>query len=89
MMILDHKKAIATMMASRKDPKDGSMSAAPMKPESVKKEDGSMDGRHSAAEDILMAIHEKSAAKLMEALKNFYDLSEMEEEALEQESEEE
>lgn len=87
MMIYDHKKAIATMMA-KKDPKDGSMSTAPMKPESVKKEDGSLDGRHSAAEDILMAIHEKSAAKLMEALSNFYDLHEMEESAQEKSEEE-
>ena len=85
-MIYDQKKAIATMMA-KKSPKDGSMSTAPMKPESVKKEDGSLDGRHSAAEDILMAINEKSAAKLMEAMQNFYDLCEMEEEMAEEEAE--
>lgn len=87
-MIYDQKKAIATMMAKR-DPKDGSMSTALMKPESVKKEDGELDGRHSAAQDILMAINEKSATKLMEAMQNFYDLCEMEEEAAESEAEQE
>ena len=72
-MIHDHKKAIATMMAKR-NPQDGTTSMAPMKPEISKEEDGSMDGRHAAAEDVLMAIHEKSAHKLKEALGNFHAL---------------
>jgi hypothetical protein len=46
-----------------------------------------LDGRHSAAEDILMAINEKSAQKLMQALANFYDISEMMEDEAEGESE--
>ena len=86
MMIYDKKRAVTAMMA-KKDPKDGSMSTAPMKPEITKKEDGSLDGRHSAAEDILMAINEKSAQKLMQALANFYDISEMMEDEAEGESE--
>ena len=73
MIIYDHKKALATMMAKR-DPKYGSKSVAPLKPEIAKNEDGSVDGRHAAAEDMLMAIHEKSAHKLKEAMANFHDL---------------
>lgn len=73
MMIFDHKKAMATMMAKR-NPKDGIMSSAPMKPEIIKDEDGSMDGRHSAAQDMLMAIKEGSAEKLNQAMQNHHDL---------------
>lgn len=47
---------------------------APMKVESVKSEDGEPDGRHVAAQDIMAAFHEKSAAKLMESLASFIDL---------------
>lgn len=73
MIMMDHKKAIMTMMAKR-NPKDGSMSAAPMKPEIIKNEDGSMDGRHAAAEDIIMAMKEGSAEKMKQAMMNFHDL---------------
>lgn len=61
-------------MMAKRDPKDNSMSSAPMKPEIAKNEDGSTDGRHVAAEDILLAIKEGSAMKLKEAMGNFYDL---------------
>jgi len=73
MILFDHKKAMATMM-SKRDSKDGSLSSAPMKPEIAKDEEGKLDGRHAAAEDILMAIHEKSADKLNQALQNHHDL---------------
>ena len=74
MIIFDKKKAIATMMGRRQH-KDGSTTEAPMKPEmAAKSEGGEIDGRHAAAEDVLMAIHEGSAQKMMEALANFHDL---------------
>ncbi len=71
----DHKKAITTMM-SRRGPKGGAkvMGPASMKPEVVKTEDGEMDGRHAAAQDAMAAMHEKSPAKFMEAMKNFIDI---------------
>lgn len=75
-------------MMAKRDSKDGSLSTAPMKPEIVKKEDGSLDGRHSAAEDMMLAIKEGSAHKLMQAMANFYDLHEsMEDESGEPEVE--
>ncbi len=73
MIIPDQKKAVMTIMAKR-SPKDGATSSAPMKSEVVKEEDGAMDGRHAAAQDVMMAMHEKSAHKLMEALANFMDM---------------
>jgi hypothetical protein len=71
-IIPEHKKAITTIMARRHP--DGEVTAAPMKPEMVKGEDGEVDGRHVAAQDIMAAFHEKSPEKLMHALANFHDL---------------
>jgi hypothetical protein len=73
MMILDKKKALMTIMSKRNDG-SGETTSAPMQSEVVKSEDGEIDGRHAAAQDIMAAIHEKSPAKLMEAMANFYDL---------------
>lgn len=64
-----------TIMAKR-NPGDGSVTAAPMKTELTKNEDGSLDGRHAAAQDAIAAFNEKSPQKLMEALANFHDLHE-------------
>lgn len=72
-MFWDEKKNITTIMSKRK-PDGEKISAAPMKVEVVKDEDGKVDGRHEAAQDILAAIHEKSADKLNQALQNHYDL---------------
>jgi hypothetical protein len=73
MIILDRKKAMMTIMAKR-HPKDGTQTQAPMASEASKTEDGEVDGRHAAAQDIIAALHEKSPQKLMEALANFHDL---------------
>lgn len=73
-MLFDQKKAITTMMARRKSNGDRSMGPAPMKPEIMKDADGEMDGRHAAAQDMMGAMHEKSPAKLMEAMANFIDI---------------
>jgi hypothetical protein len=82
---MDHKKNAYTIMAKR-HPKDGTQESSPMAPEIAKDEEGQIDERHSAAEDIFMALHEKSPGKLAQALANFYDIHEMMSEA--QESEE-
>ena len=73
MMIWDKKKALTTIMAKR-DPKSGERTAAPMQEQVSKDEDGEVDGRHAAAQDILAAMHEKNPQKLMESLANFHDL---------------
>lgn len=72
-MFWDEKKALTTIIAKRK-PSGEKVSEAPMKSEVVKDEDGDVDGRHEAAQDMMAAIHEKSPQKLMEALANFLDL---------------
>lgn len=50
------------------------MDQVPMASEVTKTEDGEIDGRHIAAQDMLGAMHEKSPQKLMEALANFIDI---------------
>ena len=73
MIIYDKKHALMSIM-SKRNPQDGSVSSAPMREEVSKSEDGEVDGRHAAAQDILAAMNEKSPQKLMEALANFHDL---------------
>lgn len=67
---------MATIMAKR-SPKGETLGSAPMKSEIVKDQDGEIDGRHVAAQDILAAMNEKSPEKLMQALANFMDLNGM------------
>lgn len=74
MIIPEDKKRIATIMASRKTAQGENLGSAPMKPEIVKMEDGSMDGRHAAAQDMMAALHEKSPERLMRAMANFQDI---------------
>ena len=73
-MFFDHKKAVTTIMAKRNGMGEPTMSPTPMKPEVVKNEDGTMDGRHAAAQDMMGAMHEKSPERLMQAMANFIDL---------------
>lgn len=70
----DDKKTVATIMKMRKSAKGESLGSAPMKSEVVKDEAGEIDGRHVAAQDMMMALHEKSPEKLMKAMANFHDL---------------
>lgn len=77
MMLHDTKKALMTIMRKRSEKSGEVMSEAPMKSESVKDEDGEVDGRHEAAQDMLSAFHEKSPEKLMAAMANFHDLHAM------------
>lgn len=74
MIMPDDKKRIATIISSRKSAQGENLGSAPMKPEIVKHEDGSMDGRHIAMQDFLAGVSEKSPEKMMRAMGNFHDL---------------
>lgn len=74
MILPEDKKRIATIISSRKTAQGESLGSAPMKPEIVKDEQGEVDGRHIAAQDMMAAMHEKSPEKLMRAMANFHDL---------------
>ena len=76
MIIYDQKKAVGTIMASRKH-SDGSTTTAAMKPQRSTAEDGEVDGRHAAAQDVIAAMDQKDPQKLMEAMANFHDLHRM------------
>ncbi len=73
MMIMDKKKALMTIM-SKRNPKTGETSSAPMAEQVSKSEDGETDGRHAAAQDVISAMSNKDPQKLMEAMANFHDL---------------
>ena len=75
MMMWDKKRQIETIMQRRKAG-GGEVIAgpAPMKHEKVKDENGAIDPRHLAAQDMLAALHEKSPEKLMHAMGNFLEL---------------
>lgn len=71
----DKKHQMQTIIARRKAG-GGPLETAPtpMKPEIVMEEPGKLDGRHLAAQDMLAAIHEGSAEKFMDGMKNFMDI---------------
>lgn len=69
----DNKKTALTILSKRK-PDGERVSAAPMRAEVVKDEDGIPDGRHLAAQDMMAAFHEKSPQKLSEAMANWMDI---------------
>jgi len=70
----EHKKALTTMIGKRNSKGEKTQDPIAMKPEATKNEDGSMDGRHVASEDMIAAMHERSPHKLMDAMKNFIDI---------------
>lgn len=70
----DHKKAITTMMGKRNSKGERTMDPTPMVPQISKDEDGTPDGLHMAAEDILGAHRANDAGRLKEAMQNFMDL---------------
>ena len=74
MILPDDKRKAMTVIMSKRSPKGEPLSKAPMKPEISKTEDGEIDHRHAAAQDIIAAHHEASPEKLMGALANFIDL---------------
>lgn len=78
--MMDPHKAVMTIMKRRKS---GLME--PMKNElPTKEEDGNIDPRHLAAEDVMMAIKSQSPHHLMQALSNFHDMHLMHKEKEEQ-----
>jgi hypothetical protein len=75
MMIYDRKKAMDSVMARRAQNGGGHISGpAPMKADLMKNEDGELDGRHAAAQDLMSSIHEKSPHKMAQALSNFMEM---------------
>lgn len=64
---------MTTIMSKRK-PDGEKVSETPLKPQVVKDEDGNVDGRHEAAQDVMAAFHAKDAIKLDQALRNHHDL---------------
>lgn len=74
MMMMNPKKALSSILAKRRSEMGKDQGSAMMKNEEVRDTDGELDPRHMAAQDIMMALHEKSPHKLSEAMANFYDL---------------
>lgn len=74
MFMWDSKKHLQTMIQKRGEKGGEVLSSAPLNPEIVKDEDGEINPHHIAAQDVLSAIHEKSAEKYMHAMGNFIDL---------------
>ena len=73
MFMFDAKRDLSTIMAKRKKG-DEEYGPSKMKNESVKTEDGEVDGRHLAAQDALSAIKEGSPQKLMDSWIAFHDI---------------
>lgn len=70
----DAKKTAMTIIGRRKA--NGARVSEPtaMKSEVVKTEDGEVDGRHVAAQDMFAAHSEGSPQKFMDALASFIDI---------------
>lgn len=76
--MLPVSKAALQNIVRKRHPKTGEHSEAPMASERpTKMENGEIDGRHAAAQDVMSAMHEKSSQKLAEALANFHDIHKM------------
>jgi hypothetical protein len=82
-MYFDDHKHTATIIAGKRNFKgDRTMDPSPMAADVMKSEDGNIDGRHIAAQEILAAVHHKSPIKLVEALSNFMQIHHSSENAL-------
>lgn len=68
------KKKMQEMIIQRRKSSGGEIAGAPMKNEIVKDEEGDIDGRHLAAEDMISAFHEKSPERLMKSMMDFIDI---------------
>lgn len=71
----DRKRQLGTIMARRRSG-DGEpmMPPSEIKNEVVKTDEGEPDGRHMAAQDMILAMNEKSPEKMAQAMANFMDL---------------
>jgi effector-binding domain-containing protein len=74
MLIDDYKKNAVTLIGRRNSKGERTMEPTPMKNEEVKDENGELDSRHLAAQEILAAHHSGSAEKMSQALANFIDI---------------
>lgn len=70
----DKNKMMTQLVAKRKPGGEKTMDPTPMKNEVVKTEEGELDGRHMAAQEMIGAFKEGSAEKFMTSLGNFIDL---------------
>ena len=74
-MFFDEHKNITTTILSKRNAKGEKMGDnIQVQPESVKTEDGEVDGRHTAMQDFMAAHKEGSAHKMSQALQNFLDI---------------
>lgn len=74
-MYFDDAKKTATVIAGKRDAKgERTQAPTPMKLEHVADENGMVDGKHVAAQEIMGAMHEQSPLKLMDALSNFMEI---------------
>lgn len=71
MLLLDTDKAIRTIMLRRHS--DGTSSQTPTAPSVTKEPDGTPDPRHAAAEDMMQAMHDGHAGRMVEAMGKFHD----------------
>ena len=74
MIIHDNKKALATIMSSRKSHDSAGVGpGTPVKPQKSMAEGGEVDPRHIHAEAMIEAMHESNPQKLMESMAAFHD----------------
>jgi hypothetical protein len=73
-MFDDDTRKMATVILSKRKPNGVDRDMTPMVPEQSKNEDGTIDGRHLAAQDMIAAIHSKSAQQLSEAVENWMSI---------------
>ena len=85
----DVKKNATTIMGRRNEKGQRTMEPMAMKPEIAMDEGGELDGRHSASQEMIGAIHDRSAQKLTDALSNFLTIHNNRAEAAEEETEQE
>ena len=74
MIMMDPHKAVVAIIKKRQGASTDEQSAAGKLPQ---RDDGDLDPRHMAAEDIMTAFHSKDVQHLKEALGNFHDLHKM------------
>lgn len=81
MIMMDPHKSVVAIMKKRKA---GMPDGASAEGHLTEKDDGNLDPRHMAAEDVMNAFHSKSVPHLKEALANFHDMHMMHREMEEQ-----
>lgn len=75
-MFIHDKKNAVTVMMKKRGPQGGEVLSgpSPQKAETVLDEEQMPDGRHTAMQDFLAGVHEKSPEKMMQAMMNFHDM---------------